>query len=382
LNAEDLQADQVSELLCEGVAAVKAGQNERARDLLVRVVAHDDQNAQAWLWLSGVVESLEDRKVCLENVLNIDPDNAAARKGLAWVQQQMQRQAEEQAASSPEEASPFTVSPEVLSTDAASLVPAPESPVVQRARTPVSHAAALLREDFVAAQPAFEPPETLTPVAPLPSVLGDSVESQPVPEPEPASPPSILRDEFTNEYGCPYCAAATKPDDRKCKLCGKDLWVKFRKQEKPSGLLWVLLALQLGNGVYALAPVLVLLVLESSFINAMLGVSEIPPVLLLALALPGLFSLSLAAGLYFRWKPVYYMLFADAGLGLLLAFASFAFGADLFIGGLYAVMAIARLVMIFQLGGRFRVGSAAHSSAHRPRSQEQRGVPDEGRFLQ
>jgi len=108
LNAENLQADQVSEWLREGIAAVKAGQNERAHDLLIRVVARDEQNAQAWLWLSGVVESLEDRRVCLENVLDIDPDNATARKGLAWVRRQMQEQPEAQTASPQEQVSPFT----------------------------------------------------------------------------------------------------------------------------------------------------------------------------------------------------------------------------------------------------------------------------------
>ena len=78
----------VQERLREGIAAAKAGQRERARDLLMHVVEEDEENQAAWLWLSGVVDSLDDREVCLENVLELDPGNEAARKGLAWVRQQ------------------------------------------------------------------------------------------------------------------------------------------------------------------------------------------------------------------------------------------------------------------------------------------------------
>ncbi|MFL7811530.1 MAG: tetratricopeptide repeat protein, partial [Anaerolineae bacterium] len=138
MGAADLQFGQVDEWLREGIAAIRAGQDERARELLIRVVACDERNAHAWLWLSSVAESLEDREVCLENVIEIDPDNAAAYKGLAWVQQQMQQQAP--ALSSSQETSPFTVSPEEVSVDPVPLAPMSESPVVERMRTPVTPA--------------------------------------------------------------------------------------------------------------------------------------------------------------------------------------------------------------------------------------------------
>ena len=34
------------------------------------------------MWLSGAVETDEERRICLENVLTINPDNVLARKGL------------------------------------------------------------------------------------------------------------------------------------------------------------------------------------------------------------------------------------------------------------------------------------------------------------
>jgi tetratricopeptide (TPR) repeat protein len=341
-DAENLHADQVNTWLCEGIAAVRAGQNERAHELLIRVVARDEQNAQAWLWLSGVVDALEDRKVCLENVLKIDPGNAAACKGLAWVQQQMS-QTEEEAASEP--VSPFTVSPEIVLAEADSFPGAVlESPVVSRTRTPVTPAAAMLREDFASRQsPDAAEPESAS--------CGPSL----APETglEPAFSPVPTRDEFSNEYACPYCAAVTEPDDNRCGLCGKDLWHRFRKQEKRSSLLWILLALQFGNAVYLFAPVVLLMFIGSSFIGELFGIPEIPPLVLYVLALPSVFSLALGVGLYFRWKPVYYLLFADAGIGLITSLLAFAAGMDLFLGGTNLGLAVARLMLIFQLGGDF-----------------------------
>jgi tetratricopeptide (TPR) repeat protein len=78
----------VVELLRAGIAAVKAGHKEKARQALLKVTELDERNEQAWLWLSGVVESAEDRRVCLENVLAINPRNSHAQAGLAWLDQQ------------------------------------------------------------------------------------------------------------------------------------------------------------------------------------------------------------------------------------------------------------------------------------------------------
>jgi tetratricopeptide (TPR) repeat protein len=71
-----------AQLLKEGIQAAKNGQLIQARTLLMQVIALDENNEQAWLWLSGVVETDEDRLVCLENVLALNPDQPQARKGL------------------------------------------------------------------------------------------------------------------------------------------------------------------------------------------------------------------------------------------------------------------------------------------------------------
>jgi tetratricopeptide (TPR) repeat protein len=79
---------QVTDLLRQGIAAAKAGRTQEARQALLQVTELDERNEQAWLWLSGVVDSLEDRRICLDNVLVINPDNAYAQAGLSWIDQQ------------------------------------------------------------------------------------------------------------------------------------------------------------------------------------------------------------------------------------------------------------------------------------------------------
>jgi tetratricopeptide (TPR) repeat protein len=79
---------QVPQILEQGIAAAKAGRKEEARQALMQVVELDERNEQGWLWLSGVVETQEDRRICLENVLAINPDNAHAKSGLEWLVQQ------------------------------------------------------------------------------------------------------------------------------------------------------------------------------------------------------------------------------------------------------------------------------------------------------
>jgi tetratricopeptide (TPR) repeat protein len=85
-----MSTDEINLWLTNGIAAAKAGKHAEARELLLRVVNADENNVSAWLWLSGVVTTLEDREVCLENVLAIDPVNEAARHGLARVRAEIE----------------------------------------------------------------------------------------------------------------------------------------------------------------------------------------------------------------------------------------------------------------------------------------------------
>jgi tetratricopeptide (TPR) repeat protein len=307
MTAHDPNVPSISlqEWLREGIAAAKAGQRERARDLLIRVVEEDEGNLAAWLWLSGVMDGLDDKEVCLENALELDPANEAARKGLDWVRRKKE----------------------------AGLPP----------RRPASPAAAVLGGDFgrrrVTAEPAL-PASTAGP-APVPRantaaaaiLREDFARRQPPPEPE-LPPPVPPPDEFADEYLCPYCAAPTRPEDRLCSACGRKLWVKVRRREEHSSWLWVAMVMQLGGTVWPMmVPLMVLAYVAYQvritnpfdLIPAYLGLpSNVPPEVasaafkmvpgayLLPFAVYFVFSSIVLAGLYLRWRPIFYLFLVSA----------------------------------------------------------------------
>jgi hypothetical protein len=74
-----------NQLIRQGIAAFKAGDKQRASSLLRQAVREDSSNQLAWLWLSGCVESIDEKREYLVQVLAIGDDTDAAqraRKGL------------------------------------------------------------------------------------------------------------------------------------------------------------------------------------------------------------------------------------------------------------------------------------------------------------
>jgi tetratricopeptide (TPR) repeat protein len=72
-------------MLQEAIDAIRQGQRRRARDLLTRLLRADQSDPEYWLWMSAVVDSLKERKYCLEMVLRLDPDNRQASDGLVMM---------------------------------------------------------------------------------------------------------------------------------------------------------------------------------------------------------------------------------------------------------------------------------------------------------
>jgi tetratricopeptide (TPR) repeat protein len=77
----------VDGMVREGISAYRAGRKDEARALLLRAVEIDQYNEQAWLWLSAVVESVDEQRTCLENALTINPNNERAKQGLQTLSQ-------------------------------------------------------------------------------------------------------------------------------------------------------------------------------------------------------------------------------------------------------------------------------------------------------
>jgi tetratricopeptide (TPR) repeat protein len=176
---------QVDQLLKEGIAATRAGQKERARELLLQVIALDEEREAAWLWLSGVVDDPEEQQICLENVLALNPDNAAARTGLRWLAEQ-------------------------------GLIPS-ASP-----GTPL-------------------PAQALAVLTPVPPESGSPQPPGPL-----QAPPSTLE---IDPYGCSYCGGSVSGEDPRCDHCRQPVAVRYRKQSGGAWLGWVVVFFALQGAV-------------------------------------------------------------------------------------------------------------------------------------
>jgi len=237
-------------LLKEGVAAARAGLAAQARACLLPVVQADERNVQAWYWLSRVVESPDEREICLENVLALDPGHAGVQSELAALRAQL--------AQAQEPARP-----------AIEFIPATAEECL------VSDAA----------------------VAPLP---------------------------------CPYCGAPAAPQARQCPACSRAISVRERKSKGHSiyslGLVMIWFGLAnyvwLGLFLYYLSADLPAIVDASPGLAAtlqkladLLGLKapaldslSLPPTpVLLAGGAAFVFSLIIAAGLYYRIRSVYWL---------------------------------------------------------------------------
>jgi tetratricopeptide (TPR) repeat protein len=80
----------LSEMVRQAIQAARSGRRIEARDLLLKVVESDPRNEIAWMWLSGLVDSLEDRMIACENVLTINPSNDKIRSYLSELERQQQ----------------------------------------------------------------------------------------------------------------------------------------------------------------------------------------------------------------------------------------------------------------------------------------------------
>ena len=86
----------VQKLLREGIEAARAGNKAEARKLFEQVVELDDKSEKGWFWLASVVETDEEKKVCLGNVLFINPNNERAQKAMDQLQSKDKKRHQDQ----------------------------------------------------------------------------------------------------------------------------------------------------------------------------------------------------------------------------------------------------------------------------------------------
>lgn len=66
---------ETSKLLRQAIQKARDGHELTARDMFLDIVQLDPENEVAWMWLSGLLDPLEDRITACERVLSINPNN-------------------------------------------------------------------------------------------------------------------------------------------------------------------------------------------------------------------------------------------------------------------------------------------------------------------
>ena len=304
---EQREQDAVAALLREGIAAAKAGDRVQASQLLSRVTALDAHNVQAWLWLSSVVAPLEDRAACLERVLALAPDHAAARRGLQRVRQTWAAELVAEACAATERGD-LTAARQWLRQAVAldegdvtawlllsRLVPARDERAACLAQVlaldpdnveaQIAWAAIKAEQATSAAEASlpdgaynalFNPWAVDPEVSPSPrsrhtfaaSVLGEEfVDRHQAPDELPSvssttSPTAEIWAKYQDELRCPYCGARTAEEDPRCPACEHRLWIEELRREEGSAALWSLFSIYAFlTVIVAVAPLLILFVI-------------------------------------------------------------------------------------------------------------------------
>ncbi|MDW8072611.1 MAG: hypothetical protein RMK79_14210 [Anaerolineae bacterium] len=128
--------------LQQGIYAARQGRRAEARAWLREALRRDPNNEQAWLWLSTVVETDSEYRMCLERALAINPLNETTR---ARLQDALQSAGQAAASHRPLPASPHW-------TDAA-----PPRPAIPKTAAPGVPSVAASERSVPASAPHVQP---------------------------------------------------------------------------------------------------------------------------------------------------------------------------------------------------------------------------------
>lgn len=207
-------------LLKRGKTAVEMGHAHTARECFLAILEADSQHEAAWFGLSQLVEEVEEQRICLENVLTLNPNNLKAEQLLAQLSETA------------------------------------ESPRPSRLRPALTPAGALLYPDRLQ-------------------------ETDTWPQAEKHTPPEILytdRSTFDDVWSretdiCAYCAQEVQPDDKKCPRCQRKLAIWQYRYEKPSTSLHIYWVLVVGLGQLFLIQSFYDVVIQRDLLRSILSIS-------------------------------------------------------------------------------------------------------------
>jgi hypothetical protein len=115
--------------------ALRGKDRQRARRLLIELLARQPRHEQGWLLLAAAVDDVDQALDCLRRALSLNPDNARAREWLALAEREKARRAVEAARlgeAAPEAAAATDDAPEAAATDDEAPAAADESRPVPR----------------------------------------------------------------------------------------------------------------------------------------------------------------------------------------------------------------------------------------------------------
>lgn len=337
-----------ADLLAQGIAVARAGRKDEAQAIFLKVLEADDRNEMAWLWLSGVIEPPDERRVCLENVLAINPANAHARRGLELLVQSARAVVAAPPASPPAAPPPSAVPPPApppspapqavatmrlpAATDTAPTAEVAQAPVgpstgntielpAEAVQAPPKQPWWSRQKPKVAAPPTGMPPSA----APPPGT--PQVAAPPPPSAVAARPslelPRFVAEDSEAEEPCPYCGATTLIGHRSCPACRKSLMMRGQPRAKRSVALMILVVIYALNSLGTLVGGVMLIIavvgLASAFAEASGRDFPYPPVVGLVLAvliLVGSF-IAITLGLYRRKPGAYIAHCVNAGFSAL-----------------------------------------------------------------
>lgn len=81
-----MASEDIQQLLRTGIEAAQSGNKAIARHILEQVIDQDPQNELAWIWLASVVSTVDERRNCLQKVLEVNPKNERAKQALTQLQ--------------------------------------------------------------------------------------------------------------------------------------------------------------------------------------------------------------------------------------------------------------------------------------------------------
>jgi tetratricopeptide (TPR) repeat protein len=226
----------LDELLQRGVTAVQMGHAEVAKDCFLAILAVAEQHEAAWFWLGQVVEDIEEQRICLENVLTINPNHPEAASLLGRLEE-------------------TAVSPQ---------------PAV-RHRPALSLASSLLYpERLIEIDDRLPPQKHKAPVI----HYTDS---------------SRFDDVWAGEADlCAYCAQELRPHQEKCPRCQRKLTTWQYRYEKPSTNLHIYWVLIVGLGQLFLIQSFYDIDIQRELLRSILSISLM------------VICFGLAAGIYWR----------------------------------------------------------------------------------